>query len=572
MSTDEGANLVKLRAAASSAIVDSSSRKRLIVAGPGTGKSFTFKAALTRCGGRGLALTFIRNLVADLDADLGDVADVFTFHGYCKHLMHKHDVAGMQAGDYYPPLMKIVIDDLRVLTGQVVTDDEIDEHLHNLDNSDWVVAAVIERADYYTAVSHTDLVYRVLGHFEASRDAIPEYPLIVVDEYQDFSRLETSFIDLLATRSSVLIAGDDDQALYKKLKHASPEFIRDMAHEEDYDTFELPFCSRCTSVIVDAVNDLLAAAVAGGYLEGRLDKTFRCYLPDKGQDSDANPKIVHVKCSTANQPYAGRYIAQQVARIPPEDIAVSREKGYPTALVVGPNPFLRRAYDAVKEQFPQARMKTSTAVEIDALDGYRRIASDARSRLGWRIVMACCPFTGHRDALKQALDANTDLIDHLPDSYVGHHSALAGLVAIVLAGDELPDEDARRLVAATERSIEAITAFLLTSEAEDEEDSDGGEEQTPDILFTSLVGSKGLSAEHVFIVGLNNGHLPRDPEGISDDEICSLLVALSRTRKRCHAISCGFFGSGPLPESVFLSALRPHLDPITVNKDYDFSA
>ena len=73
------------RAAATDAIVYSVSGKRLILSGLGTGKSFTFRRALAKAiqdagGGRGLALTLIQDLVADLEKDLGDLADVFT-HG-----------------------------------------------------------------------------------------------------------------------------------------------------------------------------------------------------------------------------------------------------------------------------------------------------------------------------------------------------------------------------------------------------------------------------------------------------------------------------------------------------------
>lgn len=101
--------IVQERTEASDAIVNSGSHKKLIVAGPGTGKTFTFEQALRRAiadsgeESKGLALTFIRNLVADLSEALSDVADVFTFHGFCKHQMHRHAVAGLQEGwDYYP--------------------------------------------------------------------------------------------------------------------------------------------------------------------------------------------------------------------------------------------------------------------------------------------------------------------------------------------------------------------------------------------------------------------------------------------------------------------------------------
>jgi hypothetical protein len=103
------------RAAASEAIVNSEADKRLIVAGPGTGKTYTFKEALSKAildsgtAEKGLALTFIRNLVADLAEALSDVADVFTFHGFCKHLMHRHAVAGLQEGwDYYSGLIEVI--------------------------------------------------------------------------------------------------------------------------------------------------------------------------------------------------------------------------------------------------------------------------------------------------------------------------------------------------------------------------------------------------------------------------------------------------------------------------------
>ena len=56
--------------------------------------------------------TWGRNLVADLDEALSDVADVFMFHGFCKRQMHRHAVAGLQDGwDYYPALIEVVAAD-----------------------------------------------------------------------------------------------------------------------------------------------------------------------------------------------------------------------------------------------------------------------------------------------------------------------------------------------------------------------------------------------------------------------------------------------------------------------------
>jgi hypothetical protein len=49
------------------------------------------------------------------------------------------------------------------------------------------------------------------------------------------------------------------QALYH-FKNASARFIRELHAADEYDNFELPFCSRCPAVVVDAVDDVIAAA------------------------------------------------------------------------------------------------------------------------------------------------------------------------------------------------------------------------------------------------------------------------------------------------------------------------
>jgi superfamily I DNA/RNA helicase len=570
------------RTAATDSVVGSDADKRLIVAGPGTGKSFTFKKALAQAieeagEGKGLALTFIRNLVADLQRDLGELlADVNTFHGYCKGLMHHH-IGELAGADLYPLLIDLLAEDLKITGKRKTSKKEIEEHLQTLDTADGLINEAMENADYYNAVSFPDLVYRVLEHFRANNEDIPAYPLVVVDEYQDFSRLETAFIELLATKSRVLVAGDDDQALYSKFRWASPNFIRELAAGNEYERFELPYCSRCTEVVVAAVKDVIGAAVNNGNLVGRLEKEFVCYLPEKQLDSEANPRLIHVECSTAKEPYAGRYIAQQIARIPPEDIAISREKGYPTALVIGPNPFLRRAFEVVRERFPQARMKMSEQFSIDPLDAYSRIAKNEKSRLGWRILASCNRPKGWKKILKQALEEDVDLVELLPEDYVKKHLEIAQLLATLIEAEQLDDADEQRLCTALERTIKEVREQLelepVDVEEAEMEESGGGEEnaEAPDILFTSLVGAKGLSAEHVFIVGLNNGHLPRDAKAIADDEICGFLVGLSRTRKRCHVISFRFFINKFQPPSVFLGWINDHLETITVNKDYDFS-
>jgi superfamily I DNA/RNA helicase len=568
------------RKAATDAIVNSGSDKRLIIAGPGTGKTFTFRRALEACGDRGLALTFIRNLVADLREALDDIADVFTFHGFCKHQLHKNLPEGLEPDwHYYPPLLGLVADDLARLDHHW-TKSSIERAVHTLDETDGSISEALRLASYYNAVSHTDVVYRGLRHFEANRDDLPTYPLIVVDEYQDFSELETAFIELLATESKVLIAGDDDQALYA-FKNADARFIRELAEGGEYERFPLPYCSRCTDVVVSAVNAVINAAIDNGNLVGRLDKDFECFVPEKGDDSAAHPLIIHAKCSvqTKASPYVGRYIVEQIQRIPADDIEESHEKGYPTVLVVGPNPFLDAAYAVIEEAFPQAVRRKSDRLGVELLDGYRYLVKDDRSRLGWRIVVECDPFPSAADVLTEVARDETELVDLLPEDYRERHLAVVGLVARLIDDeDELGEPEIEALVAALGLPIEELRIRLNVPD-EDEADPEADAEISadlpadeeavaPSIICTSLISSKGLSAGYVFIVGFNDGHLPRDPKAITDAEVCQFLVGLSRTRKECHVVSVGRLGGDALKRSTFARWIADQTEPLTANKAY----
>ena len=169
---------------------------------------------------------FINNLVQDLSKELSDLAEVYTFHGFCKRQLHALPVAGLSNSfRYYPPFLGLATVDAGWLLEQEINLKDLETRLHGLDDSGEFLSTLVEIGNYYDAVSHTDSVYRVVLHFESCLGDVPSYSLVVVDEYQDFSFLETSLIAQLAHRSPVIIAGDDDQALYS-FKNASPQYLR----------------------------------------------------------------------------------------------------------------------------------------------------------------------------------------------------------------------------------------------------------------------------------------------------------------------------------------------------------
>jgi len=84
------------------------------------------------------------------------------------------------------------------------------------------------------------------------------------------------------------------------------------------------------------------------------------------------------------------------------------------------------------------------------------------------------------------------------------------------------------------RSREGSVTWLpictgMTLGGHGEEETDEAPEpqpEAPTIKATSFESSKGLSAQHVFIVGLHKGEIPRGAKA-TDFEVCKFLVALT---------------------------------------------
>ena len=373
-------------------VLASKSRKKLVVAGPGAGKTTLFQKLLDQAGGvseQHLVLTFIKNLKTDLERSLGDAAKAFTLHGYCQHLLHQYEALrnGLSA-DFrcYPGLASLIKKDWEWLRGSKAP--WFVDLMRDLNCSAEEEAFYLDRANYYDAVDFDDSVHRTYQQLLADRSRVPKYELVLIDEFQDFNKLEAAVIDLLAEQSVILIAGDDDQALYSRLRGASWNHIRARYKGGHYEIFNLPFCMRCPEVIVGAVNDVILKALAVKKLNGRIKKPYRYYEPVKGEDSRRYPKIELVETSVqlTKANYFGRYIEQCIRVIPEDEIQLAAEKGEPAALIIGSNPYRRQVEEyLVKSGLVTAVDETKLSKREEA---FEILNQDANSSLGWRIILA----------------------------------------------------------------------------------------------------------------------------------------------------------------------------------------
>jgi hypothetical protein len=75
----------------------------------------------------------------------------------------------------------------------------------------------------------------------------------------------------------------------------------------------------------------------------------------------------------------------------------------------------------IYETYPQARLRQADKLVIDALDGYRRLLKNERSRLGWRILAAAFLIADANAAIVKAHTEYADLVDYLPRDFVDTH-------------------------------------------------------------------------------------------------------------------------------------------------------
>ena len=524
-------------------ILASSSRKRLVVAGPGTGKTSLFKRILEAAHGspdRFLVLTFNRGLEEDLETDLGSLAKVRTLHSYCQGLLHRdRALRGRLSSNFkcLPGFATLVKNDWEFIKKAKAP--QFVREMRNLDKSNHI-PFYLERGIYYDAVDFDDAVYRAYEQLTCDSTTPENYDLILIDEYQDFNRLEAAVIDVLGRTSPLVIAGDDDQALYSQLRDSSWNYIRSLCESAEYEKFELPFCMRCPKVIVDAVGDVIAKARDLHQLEGRIEKPYKYFPLAKQTDSERYPKITVVETTVQRRTcnYMGQYVAQEIVRIPSDEIQAAVKSGYSPALVIVSRPYRDQIIGCLEDKGIPIDAKQDSPNELGREQGLSVLKEDVVSNLGWRIVLHADAPSFAADVIARSADAGQRLVDVLPQDFR----------AKVLAD-----------VAAYEPPLE---------------DSQNGQQHAsqsgfPPVKVTTFEGAKGLSAQHVFIVGLHNGELPHNPETIQDLEICKFIVGLTRTRKMCSLIYTHHFGNSWMEPSTFISWIdSSRLERINVTADY----
>lgn len=120
-------------------------------------------------------------------------------------------------------------------------------------------AAVLKWLEEHEAALMEEIVYYAvdLARKLPAASFIDEPQYIFVDEFQDLNRLEQEFIELLAARSNLLlVVGDPDQSIYS-FKYAYPNGIIEFSKRADVQTHRHLVTTRCPKRVLNVANDLL---------------------------------------------------------------------------------------------------------------------------------------------------------------------------------------------------------------------------------------------------------------------------------------------------------------------------
>jgi superfamily I DNA/RNA helicase len=562
------------------AIAEHEAARMLIVSGPGTGKSTLFKSRLKHLlprypEHRVAVATFVRKLVQDLTDDISndesisadDKAriEVSTLHRLARSMVARsHGTRDLSLHEHClvitPFWEEVVWEDAVSLEG--ASTDKFPwagllPHLYDAEEPGDVAWARLRAShlvvsQFYNALTFADLI--LVATRAAGENPEPiENTLFIIDEFQDFNLAEEALIRTIAAESeSLLLVGDDDQVLYEQLRRGHASIIRSYYRDASYVDAMLPFCSRCSFHITKNADAFLTSNRPPESIE-------KIFLPLAAETDGEKVKAVASTSPTTGVDFIAAFFESHARAIEQrkEDLQAGREKdAYLLILTparkmkfLQPGGALERLEALVAEHAPDRRRRGQ---DYWTVRDYHYAAVRPTQNFNVRKVLAHESVNQEvvKELLTRALEADSNFVD-LDDDVVRAALEKAEGLREILGRDSSPTEKARAVAEiVTVSDVEELAADLeanpIAGEPDPEADTSAPEqnESVAAVDVTSIVGAKGLSADHVIIVGCDNVNLA--PISRS-----AFFVALTRARKSLTLLTClGGGGASSLHEFV----------------------
>ena len=268
-------------------IINSTSKKICVIAGPGTGKTQNILVPKAQeiinkqdiKPDEVLILSFSRLSAFDLKNQVkgfNKTPRASTLHSFCLSFLlseDNHDIRDRIDTILLDFEKEILVADIKIIfphinkynlkkmlkefsAGWAINPhDEV--FIENNEKKKFKNAVVNWLAEYQVSMMEEIVYHAVDLAKKLKTDFIDKIKYIFVDEFQDLNKLEQEFVELLGKKSElVLVIGDPDQSIYS-FKYAQPEGIINFSQKIDVKNYSLNYCGRCARKILFVANQLL---------------------------------------------------------------------------------------------------------------------------------------------------------------------------------------------------------------------------------------------------------------------------------------------------------------------------
>jgi ATP-dependent DNA helicase Rep len=552
----------------------------LLLAGPGTGKTYQLARriqSLVDTHGVGpdeiTVITFTREAAKGMRSKLNTRGKaeyvepgkqpkrILTMHSLGHGIIEENATAiGLKPGVQVvsdPVLKRALMRDAALIAGLSESESEIALKDKETANSSASSDSVKVQAEYAkllracNAVDYDDQIALACNILSNNQPVLDAYKArtkhLLVDEYQDINEDQHRLISLLTEgqREGLFAGGDDDQSIYG-FRGGDPKFIRRFA--TDYPgakVLQLQVSRRCLKNILDCAIALVVkydserspkAPPTYELTEPGLVKIWNC--PSEGREGKLIGKAIYSK--TASGEAENFFVL-----VPSRNYLKPIAQGLTAA---GVDHEIGASGDASEEwsnlvtlrnwlQQP-TNLLTRHAIELVLCAGTtkmpgRRVKIEAKKAARHEY---CQDVAG---LWSPVLSAGQTLLESLADgaktsTRLGEIDKLVEGIRTSHAADDLPAflNSVRQAV----KVFDSIDDFYRCLNALEAKPTSGGTKAAVRIL--TLQGSKGLEADCVFIVGLEDNSIPRDATdaAATAEEARLLFVAMTRAKKELHLL------------------------------------
>lgn len=556
-----------------SAIAQHEAVKFLIVSGPGTGKSHLFLNRINYwyqqdAQAKVFVTSFVRKLVADLQSDIdGDdqLTDeqksnitASTLHKFARSIVEQNH--GTTEWRFQPHFRIIgqfwkdivwadVLAFYPALDRDVYTWKKFEEQLHNaeFDESDeWqgLKTTYFKLCKFYNAAGFADLILRATDALAENAD-LNENSYFIIDEYQDFNSAEDALINQLVNNpKGLLVVGDDEQVLYEKLKSGKPTLIRGLYQNNDYANGMLPFCGRSSFHITKSAGHFIQQNREAECIE-------KIYLPITTDDD--KPKVQVIACATAPTAvdYIEKFVADNKAAIDERKAKLAEGEEKDAFLLILTPAKEVNFYVESKEKIARIVAEYQAENRYFSEDYYKilsyySLADNPQNNFTFRKVLHYENIAEARvhELIESAMENNQNFSD-LEAEEVRNTIQKCNEIKMILEAEGQTIEQkiesiARHIAVADQgqlkedierKSIDQQEVTEIEHQEEEEAELEEIEvRKMGAVELMTIVGSKGLSADHVIIIGFDNVNMSWITRN-------AFYVAMTRARKSLHILT-----------------------------------